>query len=96
MCGVRLKFISMNQHTFLTRTTSLPAIASAPWLFACSPAQPLTVGIHHWMGYETARKDRLNGAEKTISTFLFNTGLLEQENSLHGLVCWQWLQNSAN
>lgn len=43
----------MERRRFLARIASLPALAAAPWLAACAPDRPLSVGIHPWIGYET-------------------------------------------
>lgn len=87
MGSVRLKFISMTRDAFLHCMNSLPAIASALWLLGSAADQSLTVGIHRWIGYE---KITVVSDVKTISTFLFNTGLLKLKASLNDLVSSQW------
>jgi NitT/TauT family transport system substrate-binding protein len=37
----------------LSLIRSAALLGAAPWLSACLPEQPVTVGIHPWIGYET-------------------------------------------
>lgn len=43
----------MNRRHFLSSLASFSALAALPWLYGCQPKQPLKVGIHTWIGYET-------------------------------------------
>jgi NitT/TauT family transport system substrate-binding protein len=44
----------MQRRNALARLTASAALAGcAPWLAGCGEAQPLRVGIHPWVGYET-------------------------------------------
>lgn len=43
----------MNRRESFSCIAYLSALAAMPWLSGCTQAQPLAVGIHPWIGYET-------------------------------------------